>query len=322
MTCPTYYTNPVDYPPSLPTDVQNCLGITSTTLDDWEAYLNPVSQSSPQCENILQQYINENNTFNLSNYQQIQSGMNYSFSLLYGNRYNGKITFPGQNGYSVVQDYLINLCSKPDLPGICNIAQQNLCTSCSRTQILSPPTLTELCGCFVPVDPISSANNVPPECDPLCSQGKVIKKATSAGAEIKCQESVCVITNVSINASASVFGNITFNQVCPACATQSETGCVCIIDASIPDIGKSLNLNNPEVFNQSCGKNSVCLRIDTQGNSTSVPCTDLNTLAPTTYYFSVSIWVYIIAFVILFMGIFSVLSILHDRKYLQSTISR
>lgn len=95
-----------------------------------------------------------------------------------------------------------------------------------------------------------------------------------------------------------------------------ESGCICIIDASIPGIGQRLGIDNPETFKQYCGKNSVCIQVNNiTGEQKSVECADsLSDVKPNSYNNPVPIWTWVIAFSIVIIGVIMLLAAYTDSR--------
>lgn len=206
--------------------------------------------------------------------------------------------------YNTFQNTLLNLCINPALPGICGEFLSNYCDGFTRDQTKNSPTLINFCGCYVSPDPTylsltlgspecligasgctagCTAGNTgctgQPACDPLCHRAMTSQKAYQpSGNFITCPQTICVIDNVTINATQSqVPGGINFNTVCSGCGGASGgDGCLCIvsginISATMSQIGVGSN------FNQLCGNNSVCIVEDSAGNIISQGgCTGIN----------------------------------------------
>lgn len=211
--------------------------------------------------------------------------------------------------FSTFQNTLLNLCINPTLPGICGLflggttGMSGYCGKFSRDQTINSPILIDFCGCYVPPDPKylqftlgspgcqigtgctagCTAGNTGctglPACDPLCHRSMTSQKAYQpTGTFITCPQNICVIDNVTINATESqVAGGINFNTVCSGCGGGSGgNGCLCIvsgvnISATASQIGVGTN------FNEFCGGSSVCIVQDSAGNIISENgCTGIN----------------------------------------------
>jgi hypothetical protein len=335
-------------------DVKNlniCLGVdfldSQNGLNDWLIEINKPGI----CNTVFDKYINDpgSNTvraYNAPNMLQLQKGFEYTFSHFYNK--NSKFQIVDAHNttkYTPFQENLFAFCAQdaPDIRGVCNLAQNYMCSGCKRED-LQGEAQNLFCGCYVPMDELALKNGVSPECDPICSMAKVFKKRDEKGLPQECNDSVCVINNISIVAAKSVLENISFNQICPACAsagdgtsntqnkyvpnpfsgsiigtttssgtgsfTPVESGCECIIDASIPGIGQKIGVDNPETFGQYCGSKSVCLTVDDKtGEQISVECKSaLSDIKPNVYTKPVPITAWIIAGLIVLIGALFILS--------------
>jgi len=55
--------------------------------------------------------------------------------------------------YNPFQETLIELCSNPSLPGVCQSFLSEFCSQYTRSDVIGNSTLTNFCGCYVPPDP-------------------------------------------------------------------------------------------------------------------------------------------------------------------------
>lgn len=215
--------------------------------------------------------------------------------------------------YNNFQDTLLNLCTDPRLPGICEEFLISYCENYTRDEVNNSPTLINFCGCYTPPDedylqytlateecnmgvtgcvsgclPEEPGCTGQPACDPLCHRAMTSQRAnTDNGVIITCPQTICVIDDVTINViSSTVPGGINFNTVCSGCGGgDGGSGCLCIIggvniSSTMSDIGVGTN------FNQFCGTNSICLIQDSAGNIISQgECqdADIEEIPPPTY---------------------------------------
>ena len=187
------------------------------------------------------------------------------------------------SGYSTFQNTLISLCTAPELPGVCQLfltgttggftgatgATGGYCASFDRNTVINSPTLTSFCGCYVAADSTYLSYTQNPTCDPLCHRARTSQRADiETGALETCNQDVCVIDQVVINAAnSSVENGVNFTSFCGGCGgATGGTGCLCIINGvnvnqTIGTIGLT-----PD-FSEFCGPNSVCIQ-----NGTVIPC--------------------------------------------------
>lgn len=363
---PDFKPNP-DVNPVTDEDVdilEKCFGspyLETDDLDSWEEFLN-----EGKCKVAISTFINTPpddsifREYNSINFLLAQQGMEYAFSKLFSTESGREISLPKDSPiYTELQESLYDLCGsrEPDIRGICNLAQDYMCSECTREDLDDKPHI-QFCGCYVKPDQLSIDNGISYQCDTLCSMGDVFKvMEVETGIIQTCNKPVCVINDISIKATGSVLGNLSFVQMCPFCAVSNnnsdsneiqfisgplsgaitgvevdgeaydinqgnttdaisqDSGCICIIDASIPSIGQKLGLDNPETFGQYCGSKSLCIQVDNiTGVQTTVVCKDvLSGITPNVYVDKVPLWTWIIAAIIIFLCIFVIIIIRSDK---------
>lgn len=280
---------------------------------------------------------NDNRQWDQENWAESQSDFVDIF-----NKYMGEghpITIPGVSGYNSFQETLNSTCLR--LPGVCDTALKAFCkgettvppcencipsaeygcgVDCStREGIASNAGLVNFCGCYAPLPDVQAARDViiaSPECDPLCTRIKTIKLDNGQGASKMCNNNVCVISNVSIEANSSnVSGPVTFNQICNQC---TEGPCTCIISGI--DLSQTGN-DVPQLqtqFNQYCGDNSLCLQIEPNGTDTPVDCQQSLASAPIIRPpsgRSLSFWLWSGLILLVFIIFFILVIVLASRSY-------
>lgn len=196
--------------------------------------------------------------------------------------------------------------------GIANATIQSYCTQIldlyssvedKRRYVSLSPELLGWCGCFTPTDPdaLQVDSSFPPECDPLCVNGRAIKLFQNFGQdESICTSAVCVLSNVSLNAEGSSNRTFNFNQICNACQdTRLNTGgqpCRCIIDSEFSSVISKIGANDPDggdgvigldvgvTFERYC-PNSICYIVDQEtGSVQTLECNKLNPSATAAGY--------------------------------------
>lgn len=207
-------------------------------------------------------------------------------------------------GYSPFQYTILRTCNDPRLLGICDKAlagtpeKKGLCSGKTRDQISSSKILADFCGCYAPPNP-NYAPYTSVECDPLCHRASTIQLIDPATGKPKvCQNTVCVIDQVSISLTSTTTGGITFQQVCPGC--QGDP-CVCIVSGvsvaeTLSQVGVGTN------FSQLCGPNSVCLTTNPDGTTTQTPCKDSELPIPT-FSSKIPIWIYVVVGIVILIAI-------------------
>lgn len=249
--------------------------------------------------------------FSPSGLATVQADFNYMFSKLYNQQTNNRLVQAGEIGYNPFSEVLLDACRQ--LPGACQLAQNNMCgynsgTPLSRSTIASSSALVSLCGCMA--SSISSTyseyanQTITPQCDPLCAQQLSIRplvgdkisptyisstaadstypsKVTSLhnyGYSPECEAAVCVMDSISVTATLSTTGGTSITQVCSACSSNpTADGCKCIVDFTPSNVGISVqdsDVSNSVVFNQYC-PNALCLLAnDNTGVLDVVPCSN------------------------------------------------
>ena len=218
------------------------------------------------------------------------AGFNWTQKLMLGaiNRYTeAGYSLDNQLGQPVNLDMnsmFWNICYNN--PGVCQRALRDYCVSVTPEYIERRLSIRGWCSCYMQDEFYSKYTNLyglPTECTPLCNATGVIPLAKPSGAgSVKCNQSICLIDDTSINIAESSVGSISFSQVCSSCTTGS---CQCIIS------NNSLYLIDQETgslsISQECIGNSKCYRENTDPvtgiiTSTEIPC-DATNLDDTTY---------------------------------------
>lgn len=219
-------------------------------------------------EKFLNNYIETDNgekvTYLKYNKDNLATTQNYVNNLFNNYLKTNQITNnTASSSYYSFQNTLLSLCLNPSLPGVCDKFLTSYCKDYSRNQANGNQTITNFCGCYIDPDPnyISYTKNA--ACDPLCHRSLTVQISNPDTGELKtCDENICVIDNVSINTTNSTLkGKANIINICPYC----PNGCLCIVSGQ--------NINNTlsqvgigENIEQFCGKNSVCIVEDANGN--------------------------------------------------------
>lgn len=283
-------------------------------LAGWKDYWANRDRSHLDCNLVFNRliYSGTDRTFNPAGFKQVLNDFDYMYSVYYakqgaGDKGGHMIGVPGQEGYNVFQEVLLDACTTAESggnQGACDLAAAHMCAQCGRDQILNNTGVLRLCGCEVATRIPSPIGNVTAECDPLCAQPSISKEREPLTGDVElCQAAVCVINNISITAARSTVSNISFSQVCPQCSDKNQ--CLCIMDASLPGIASAVGLSDPVAFRQVCGENSVCLTIDPQTQvRTEVPCENVLTpITPRTFSSAIPLWVWVVSILLLIVGL-------------------
>jgi len=209
-----------------------------------------------------------NQTFNEENWKESQEDFEQIFKKYLS---TNTITVPGDDEYNEFQEVLRMSCTS--LPGVCDTSLKPFCQPYSREKIASDGGLINYCGCYAPLPNIDSVRSViekDPECDPLCTRIDTIPLDDGKGNVKQCTKDVCVIDDITIEATKSSIGGgeINFNQVCTTC---KPGNCICII-AGV-NVSETFKEAGGEVnFDQQCGTGSECLTIQPDGTDRVVDC--------------------------------------------------
>lgn len=255
----------------------------------------PIGASDPACQNIMANFCTTNDIGGRTYIQKWQGDNITSECRAFTNfisnqpdRYipatNGMasrylvsdanpVTFEQQGSliYDPSIETVVKTCQ--DFPGACDNVLDNYCGGFTRADLSENPNLAKLCGCFMSdaeYDKYSGSFGVEPICDPACVIQSTVKPqdATAPTTTKRCNQTVCVIDDVTINVlGQTTTGDINFAQACAAC---SNAGCTCSIsDISISAVESVVgNIN----FDQNCGGPPTCFRRDENGVPREVEC--------------------------------------------------
>jgi len=298
---------------SLPTRKQ-CIGnMFPATEDGFNKWKEVWQQRDPfSCFNTYNNFIYDlpRVGFNPTNFTQADQDFVQIFNN-YTQKYNKQITLTGRAGYDTMQEDLLGACQK--LPA-CNSAMQQLSRGLTRSQIANNRAFLQFYGCYSPPTTVKQAAQAlagEKQCDPTCNRVDNIKLWNTTqptkptyGHQIECQNAVCVIDQVTIDAVDSSVGSINIDQVCNACnnPTNKNVGCTCIISGvNINDVWSQIGGAN---FSQDCGSGSICLQISANGVDMPVECDQaINNTGESTNIPN-EVWIGVILFVIICIVIF------------------
>lgn len=166
-------------------------------------------------------------------------------------------------------------------PGICGNFLSSYCESVTQDDLVKNPTLTEYCGCYLSDNVYSLYTDtfqINKECTPYCNLTGVIplaKGVTQHGGKV-CQQSTCVINNVSLSfVNSEVTGEgLNIGNFCGSCSQENGPGvCNCVMDnLTFRSINSQINDIN---LTQEC-TSGICFATDTDANGNRVkrqiPC--------------------------------------------------
>lgn len=166
------------------------------------------------------------------------------------------------------ENNILNICV--NYPGSCQQAQIGMCEICTPSQVSGVYGLIRFCGCVIPVDP-SLQQFESQQCSALCANSIAIPTVDNNNNVLECNEAVCVMNQINIEAVNTTFNNTTISQVCGNCINQS---CKCFIDVSLPNVAQILGVSgNNDTFKTYCPE-AVCYTVSSSGQTTNVPCSD------------------------------------------------
>jgi hypothetical protein len=285
-----------DIEPSI--ELVNCAGLKDISTGDFLTYgqLEDAWENNG-CPSLFNNYIFQKGKFNKDTFSYSQSLIQNAFYIYF----NNKPFEPSIYTAPVLQSQLLDTCQI--IPGICALVQNNMCRGCSNDQISSSYNLLSFCGCFTNEDPILPAT-INRACNNLCTNSISSKdRSNDTGEPIICNQPVCVIDKISLQATNSSLNNINFGQVCNQCASNTS-GCQCYIDVSVPNIIEEMGLQGP-TLSQNCPFNECFIVDDKTGKVNSVDCSEYNKKDIVIPINNAWYWLLFFLFFIILIGIFS-----------------
>ena len=162
---------------------------------------------------------------------------------------------------------LLQNCNK--YAGMCDSLLNSACSGLSRTDVSNAydasandpgaANLYQACGCHLAQKDYNNWPGVIDEnsynaCDPLCKLPGSIPKGTGGGNPASCEQSICLLDNISIDIiNSNVSDGVNFNTVCSGC--EEGENCLCVFsNISIFSQGSNLGGIN---FNTNCGQCAI-----------------------------------------------------------------
>lgn len=252
--------------------------------------------SGDVCPNAFQNFMYPSGVYTASRFAAVQIGMTNAMHIYFST----KPFEPSPYSSPALQSQILEACSS--LPGICTNSATFMCQNCTRDNISSSFNTLQLCGCYAPAD--SNFPNISQACDPLCTNSVSSKlRDPINGGVVECNQTVCVINNITINAANTSLNGIDFNQVCNQCVNDNAS-CQCYIDVSVPDIIAKTGLSGPSLV-QNCPFNQ-CFVVDNQTQQIkNVPCSNYNKIDTTLPVNKYIWWVLAFIFFLLITVVFS-----------------
>jgi hypothetical protein len=193
------------------------------------------------------------------NYNEGGSGLDYSqklFSELLNKYLETNSFVPNGPKYSPFQDRILELARLYPLASA--PALQSYCTGFSRSDLENNLPLTNLCGCYLNSDQYTTVENqlgVPIQCDSVCSLATNIPRVEN-NEVLRCNQTLCIIDDVSVNLVNSSLETLSFQQLCGNCRNAQ---CSCSI------VNLNINAENSKIGNinleQECSS-SNCYKVN------------------------------------------------------------
>lgn len=265
----------------------------------------PLWTGTPNTSDCLR-FIQENAS-NLSQYGQVVGEMLNE----YLNVQNNPITSPASDGanHDPFIDQIVTICRSA--PGACDAALTQKCQGITRDSLGININLANLCGCFMDSNQYSeyAGFGVTRVCDPVCSLGTSVKPVDPSSPPtnatfLRCNQSICVMDDITIKLLSSVSGNVTFSQACGNCGAGNDgaASCRCFIsDTTVQAIN---SLVGDVSFQQACGNTTTCYQKQPNGVQLQVDCatsTPTNTTGGTGGQPSIALWIFLIILIIIFI---------------------
>lgn len=194
---------------------------------------------------------------------------NYTNKSAVGNPFNEKAVELCSGAYAAAPD--------SSVAGVCDPYLLESCKSITDLDTLKNDiTLNQLCGCFLNQDKGSNIYlkyydaSIPYNCTPVCNFPEVVRPGGGEGGGFRnCEESICVIDDITVNIINSKFGGkFTFAEVCPSSGGAGNTQCYLSSEeiTEINSIAKQSGID----LNEAC---SPCNVYQTNDPNQIKPCT-------------------------------------------------
>lgn len=148
-------------------------------------------------------------------------------------------SMPGFQGFHPFQDFMYdNICCP--YAGLCQAMLRGQGEGKNMQQLAGNPELTKWFGCYLPeseYQDYSVKYNIQPACTPVCNRVSTIPEVGINAIPVKCEQSVCIIDNVTANLlDTTVGGGVSVDQVCSGCTGAS---CTCMVSNVTIDVENS-----------------------------------------------------------------------------------
>jgi hypothetical protein len=229
----------------------------------------------------------------------------------YLNVQNNPITSAASDGanHDPFIDQIVTICRSA--PGACDAALTTKCQGVTRDALGNNINLANLCGCFMPSNQYEqyAGFGVTRICDPVCSLGTSVKPVDPSSPPKNatfesCNQSICVIDDVTVKLLSSVGGNVTFSQACGNCSAGNNSGSSCQCFISDTTVQAVDSLIGSVSFQQACGATTTCYQKQPDGVELQVNCssgTPTNTKGGSGGTPSAAIWIILVILAIIFI---------------------
>jgi hypothetical protein len=225
-----------------------------------------ISDNGQSCLDAAKQFIITTPGGYQPNIFELQSQMSLVFDKLIGSNVMTSVPAGTFNATSS----LLNFCS--NLGGACTPKLSSYCNRIDRELISDKNNINSLfCGCISPPNyDVGGSTVLPPQCLPSCQRSGVVPLVSSSnGNKIQCNDSVCILDNVTVDIKDSKVGSVNVAQTCNGCIFGS---CRCIISASngytLTDLFNAVD--NPQEILQFCNNEIQCYQDDKEVDCLSV----------------------------------------------------
>lgn len=227
--------------------------------------------------------------------------------------------------YHPIQPDLYNVCYKYDnlcsfalggnIEGSFSVCKNNLLLSdqYDKDDLSSNKNLAYFCGCYLKNE--NYIPTIPIECDSLCGASPSIKLFDAFNNEIKCQNNICSISDITINIYESTVGNVNFEQICGGiCGGISCNRCylenitIDILQSKVGDINLTQKCGGADATTTSAFE---CYEIDNNGNYVVVACEEEPSVSTN---INIVIFIAIISFIIIIVILLIIFLIFKNRS--------
>ena len=287
-----------------------------------DGFFNPISfQFGGLCYQMIDTSYEKNDSIL---YGRLKSWMQDLFFQFYNN--NCQISASqDSDSYHPIQMDFYNVCYQFDnlcsfalggtVEGSFSVCKNNLFLKeqYDKDDLSNNKNLAYFCGCYLKNE--NYIPTIPIECDSLCGATPSIKLFDAFNNEIKCQNNICSISDITINIYESVVGNVNFEQICGGiCGGISCNRCylenitIDILQSKVGDINLTQKCGGVDATTESAFE---CYEIDNNGNYIIVPCEEESS---TPININIIIFIAIISFIIIIVILLIIFLVFKNRS--------